>query len=336
MNTTITTYAPVIIPTLNRNVHFERCLESLERCRGADQTEVYVALDYPPSEKYKEGWKKIDDYLRLKESQNGFKKLHVIRRDRNYGICHENGNYETLIREIKKSYDRYILSEDDNEFSPCFLEFQNKCLERFKDDPRINLVCGYNYVMDFPEMYKNNFYLTKWGCPWGTGEWTSKQHLLERFCSLEGLSSILKDKEMYALLKRRDPDSIEKIVTMLKIGRIWGDAVKGICKIIYDTYCVMPRESMVRNYGNDGTGDHSKRLNSDQNNHYLMQPISEETHFEFTDDVFTYEPIYLERHHYTTTFMPYTWLRRIYKKFVFKTDLFLFRHFNYIPKSKYL
>lgn len=71
---------------------------------------------------------------------------------------------------------------------------------------------------------------------------------------------------------------------------------------------------MVRNYGNDGTGDHSKRLNSDQNNHYLMQPISEETHFEFTDDVFTYEPIYLERHHYTTTFMPYTWLRRIYKK----------------------
>ena len=141
MNTTITTYAPVIIPTLNRNVHFERCLESLERCSGADQTEVYVALDYPPSEKYKEGWKKIDDYLRLKESQNGFKKLHVIRRDRNYGICHENGNYETLIREIKKSYDRYILSEDDNEFSPCFLEFQNKCLERFKDDPRINLVC---------------------------------------------------------------------------------------------------------------------------------------------------------------------------------------------------
>ena len=119
MNTTITTYAPVIIPTLNRNVHFERCLESLERCSGADQTEVYVALDYPPSEKYKEGWKKIDDYLRLKESQNGFKKLHVIRRDRNYGICHENGNYETLIREIKKSYDRYILSEDDNEFSPC-------------------------------------------------------------------------------------------------------------------------------------------------------------------------------------------------------------------------
>ena len=97
----------------DRNVHFERCLESLERCSGADQTEVYVALDYPPSEKYKEGWKKIDDYLRLKESQNGFKKLHVIRRDRNYGICHENGNYETLIREIKKSYDRYILSEDE-------------------------------------------------------------------------------------------------------------------------------------------------------------------------------------------------------------------------------
>lgn len=29
----------------------------------ADQTEVYVALDHHPSEKYVEGWKRIDSYL---------------------------------------------------------------------------------------------------------------------------------------------------------------------------------------------------------------------------------------------------------------------------------
>ena len=56
-------YAPVWIPTLNRFEHFKRCLESLERCTGADKTDVYVGLDYPPSDKYVEGWKKIDAYL---------------------------------------------------------------------------------------------------------------------------------------------------------------------------------------------------------------------------------------------------------------------------------
>ena len=70
-------YAPVIIPTLNRYEHFKNCLESLEACVGADFTDVYVALDYPPSEKYVEGWKKIDIYLHKKEKDNKCKRLRI-------------------------------------------------------------------------------------------------------------------------------------------------------------------------------------------------------------------------------------------------------------------
>ena len=73
----IITYAPVLITTLNRYEHFVRCLESLERCTGSENTEVYVALDYPPSEKYKGGWVKISSYLSEKERQllENFRKL---------------------------------------------------------------------------------------------------------------------------------------------------------------------------------------------------------------------------------------------------------------------
>lgn len=328
----ITTYAPVIIPTLNRYEHFVRCLESLEKCTGANHTEVYVALDYPPSDKYVEGWEKIDDYLKEKEALNGFGELIVIRRDHNYGVCHENGNYETLIRELKIRYDRYILSEDDNEFSPCFLEYMNKCLERFKDDDRINLVCGYNYQMDFPKMYKNNFYITKWGCPWGTGEWTFKSEKYNSLYSLEKLREILHDSKKRTLLYERYPDSLRSIITMLKNQKIYADAVKGIYKNLYDTYCVMPRESMVRNYGNDGSGEHSKRLNNQQNEHYVKQNICNDIHFEFTNDVFTYEPLYLERHHFSSNIT----IRDYYKYLVYKIDLFLFLNFNFIPKSKFI
>lgn len=49
-------YAPVIIPTLNRIEHLKRCIESLEKNTGADKTEVFVSLDFPPSDKYLQGY----------------------------------------------------------------------------------------------------------------------------------------------------------------------------------------------------------------------------------------------------------------------------------------
>ena len=142
----IITYAPVLITTLNRYEHFVRCLESLERCTGSENTEVYVALDYPPSEKYKGGWVKISSYLSEKEQSNNFKNLHVIRRDHNYGVGKKGGNEEVLIEDVMQKYDRYILTEDDNEFSPCFLQYMNKALTKFYEDDDIFLVCGFNII----------------------------------------------------------------------------------------------------------------------------------------------------------------------------------------------
>lgn len=336
MNTEIKAYAPVVIPTLNRYEHFKRCLESLERCSGADYTEVYVALDYPPSDKYRKGWELIDAYLHEKEKKNGFKVLHVVRRDHNYGTCSDNSNDAVLIRDIKPLYDSYIFTEDDNEFSPCYLEFMNKCLERFYDDDRIFLVCGYNYNVKFPDTYKNNFYITKWGCPWGIAKWFHKNKDLDPYYNENKLRSLIKNDITFNILMKRNPASIQNIISMLKRGAIYGDAVMGSYSVLFDKYCIMPRLSMVRNWGNDGTGDHSQILNQSQNAFYSQQEICKDTTFEFTDDIFTYEPVYLERNHFKPSFTLKEWLRERYLYFVFKIDLYLLRKFDYLPKSKYI
>ena len=62
-------YAPVVIPTLNRYEHLKQCLESLEKCTGAEYTDVYIGVDYPPNDRYVEGWKKVDAYLQEKKQQ---------------------------------------------------------------------------------------------------------------------------------------------------------------------------------------------------------------------------------------------------------------------------
>ena len=109
-------YAPVLIPTLNRYEHLKQCLESLSRCTWADKTEVYVALDYPPQDKwdkYAPGWEKNRDWLRS-VGDMGFKKLHLIERTENYGIWNSKlSNIDALVQEVKRLHPYYIVSEDE-------------------------------------------------------------------------------------------------------------------------------------------------------------------------------------------------------------------------------
>ena len=325
-------YAPVIIPTLNRYEHFKRCLESLEKCTGAEYTDVYVALDYPPLDKYVEGWKKIGDYLFLKEKNNKFKNLFVIRRERNYGVGHANSNASILLKEIKGKYDFYIFSEDDNEFSASFLEYMNACFIRFKDDDRIVKVCGYNFPMQMPEMYKNNFYISKHFCAWGNGSWTKKNKEILKYYTLDALKNIILDDKKYQRLKAIYPRGISLIHSMLKLKKLHGDAIYEIYARMEDKYFVLPVISKVRNYGNDGTGVHSLHMDENVNKVYSEQDIDMADTFEFTNDVFTYEPVGLVSHNPT----PPRTLRSFYKSLVVKLDIWLLRHFNYLPKSKFI
>lgn len=167
-------YAPVIIPTLNRSDHFFKCLESLEKCKGASETIVYIALDYPPSEKYIEGWKKNVQYLSEKEKNNKFKHLYVFRREYNWGIGGAASNARQLREIVLKNYDRFIFTEDDNVFSPNFLEFINKGLEKYKNNKRVLAICGYSNDFECKSNGNNHFAEHSLFQAWGYGTWVNK------------------------------------------------------------------------------------------------------------------------------------------------------------------
>lgn len=130
-------YYPVIIPTLNRYEHLKDCVESLAKNTYANETELVIGLDYPPSEKYMEGWQQIKEYI---PTISGFKKLTVIEHKENLGPI---GNTYFLQNYVLEHYDAYIYTEDDNVFSPCFLDFMNKGLEKYRMDENVIAVCAY-------------------------------------------------------------------------------------------------------------------------------------------------------------------------------------------------
>lgn len=82
-------FAPIIIPTLNRAEHLQRCLESLSKCRFAEKTELFISVDYPSAEKYKDGYNKICAYLQ--KDLKGFKETHIYYQEKNWDLIKISG-----------------------------------------------------------------------------------------------------------------------------------------------------------------------------------------------------------------------------------------------------
>ena len=166
-------YAPVLILTLNRDLHFKNCVESLSKCLNADKTDLFIALDYPLNDSHYEGFNKI---IKIIDTISGFKTINIIRRDVNYGIPR---NFEDAMDKIFSVYDRVILSEDDNIFSSTFLNFVNGGLERYETRKDIFSVSGYNYPYKMPKWYREDAYLRQDFTGWGVGLWKDKWHNID-------------------------------------------------------------------------------------------------------------------------------------------------------------
>lgn len=276
-------YAPVIIPTLNRYNHFKRCLESLERCTGADKTDVYVGLDYPPTEKYVEGWKKIDAYLVEKEKIHGFNNLFVRRRKKNCGVGNPNSNTALLRKEIENNVEYYICTEDDNEFSPNFLEYMNKGLELYKDTPNIMLISGYSYPSVEEMSFSNNVVAAKKAAAWGFGRWTGKTTPHQVVGGATYRDNVLKSWRKSLILFWKRPVSLNTFLSMKFRNKLYGDCLYSASFVLEGLYCIFPKISKVRNWGHDGSGVHCDSTDTEM---YIKQRIDTDNHFEYDELIF--------------------------------------------------
>ncbi len=257
-------YAPVCIVTLNRYEHFQKCLESLEQCTGANKTEVFVALDYPPSEKYIDGWKKTDAFLAQKEQNNCFKKLNVIRREHNCGVGNPHSNGVLLGTFIRDHFDRYIFTEDDNVFSPNFLEFVNKGLDKFENDVSVSAVTGYCHPYPFETGDDNFFFHNTDFSAWGYGVWTARQHKIIEDIKNGCLKKSFNLKNYLKVRKHGYNRLLTYLGLVLKPKKEYiriTDSVLSVYNIVNDMYVIVPTISKVRNEGWDLSGHSYARKN---------------------------------------------------------------------------
>ncbi len=276
-------YAPVVIPTLNRYDHLQRCIDSLKKNECAKDTDLYISLDYPPAEKYISGYKKVESYL--DKGIYGFHKVHIYKQTENLGPY---DNLKFVIREALKEFDYFILTEDDNEFSQNFLAFMDKGLERFEKDEKVMNICGYCHPgYEWDAGSDNAFRMIMAG--WGSAFWKEKYRKMEQEINIdffyETAQSFSKMIKLYKESRSQFCYCVNGILTghypalFAKNGEITLiDVPISIYYIIKEKYSVLPTVSKVRNWGNDGSGVNCQ---GDEKDNPMDYPLDTETDFEY-------------------------------------------------------
>ncbi len=273
-------YYPVCIPTLNRYEHLKACVESLQRCTHADKTELIIGLDAlppPPNyEVYRVGYEKVKAYL---PTITGFAKVTILERDTNYGA---ERNWDDLAKYCLKHYDAYIFVQDDTEVSPCFLDYMDKVLERYRDDSRILSVSGYLHSACYGPN-PNGLFLSLPHSDWGTGYWKDKWENTVRpymHGNNDFFLKMIRSKKISDKVIAAYPAGYWILFWILKSKRShWGDHKISLYNVATDHYQLRPAVSMVRNIGCDGSGE-----NSPADASYILQQIRTDAVFDLSSE----------------------------------------------------
>lgn len=250
---------PVCIITCNRIDHLKECIESLQKNLLAKDTDLYISVDCPPSEKYLEGYNKVVEYL--DSGIEGFKNVYIFKQERNLG--HELNCY-WLEDKVFETHDAFIYTEDDNVFSPNFLEYCNKCIEKHKDDPKCYGICGHLYPVKFEHGKNNIVKMYNDFDAWGYAVFKDRTLAARKYILGEEFINARKNRKLMRKLLNRNVrlfcyyvDNLYKSVKVMRsdagMTRMF-DITMAIYCIFNDMYNVIPIESKARNNGWDGSG----------------------------------------------------------------------------------
>ena len=286
-------YAPVLIPTLCRYEKFVKCFESLQKNTWADLTDVFIALDYPVHESHQDGYKKIQEYCNqvISSGKSGFKSVTLICRDTNYGAI---GNFESLVIEVFREYDRCICTFDDIEHSPNFIQYMDEMLESFQGDKNVFMVTGYSYPVKWKT--RNGCNVVKQnleGSIWGVGYWKREWEELYNYLKSGELIRQFPDAFREGRFSKMTDWAVKDYVNAVVNGVAHNSNLKRVTDIsmriylaVAGKYSVMPIVSKSRNLGFDGTGafceeiGYNKDLEMNSSNYrFDLQPIDESDSF---------------------------------------------------------
>ena len=157
---------------------------------------------------------------------------------------------------IWSKVDRCIFMEDDQIVSVSFFNFCAELLEKYKDDERIECICGTNLLNEYEDA-SSDYFFSRQGSIWGVATW-------RRVYKTRGIFDYYQDNYTMNLLKERTRKNktIWKRLNAYGKSRIYENHVAGSeFWIEFDMYAqnrlqIIPKYNLVSNIGCDEKATH--------------------------------------------------------------------------------
>lgn len=139
--------SPIALFAFDRPENLLSVLEGLKDCKNSKESPLYVFCDGPKVSSSFEQKKRITEVKRIANSISWHTNKKVVYRKENFGLAQ---SIISGITEVLEIYDRVIVLEDDIVPTVGFIDYCNKALELYEDEPRVMQIAAsvYNYNFD--------------------------------------------------------------------------------------------------------------------------------------------------------------------------------------------
>jgi len=238
--------APIVLFVYNRPEHTSRTIKALKLNTLASQSDLIV---------YSDGAKNQADRAKVNEVRNhlltisGFLSVTIREAEKNLGLAR---SIIEGVTHVIEAFGRAIILEDDLLVAPYFLAYMNDALDHYAEVEHVMHVSGYMYPIDHEGLTET--FLLRFPSSWGWATWRrawssyekNAEFLLQTFShdqimrfNLEGAHDFW-EQIRHNQQGKADTWAIFWYATIFKRGG----------------YCLFPRQTLVENIGQDGTGEH--------------------------------------------------------------------------------
>lgn len=240
--------APIVLFVYNRPEHTLRTLLALRNNELACRSDLVVYSDAPRSEPDAVRVNRVRQLLR---DVQGFKSVRVVEAAHNKGLA---ASIVEGVTETVNTYGKVIVLEDDLLVSPVFLTFMNAALDYYRNDRRVMNVNG--YVLPGIDCGEDNVFFTRIPSSWGWATWQRSWQAYD--ADAAGYMRRFDARRRHAFDFESSYPFFRTLVRNYRGGlKTW--AVFWYATIFeMQGLCVAPRQSLVINIGNDGSGTHGK------------------------------------------------------------------------------
>ena len=229
----------VLILFFNRPEQLSQVFEQVRQARPA---RLFLYQDGPRGERDMPG---IEACRKVVEEIDWECEVHRKYQERNYG-CDPS---EYLSQKWAFSLtDKCIVLEDDDVPSQSFFPFCKKLLDRYEDDPRVAMICGFNEDEVTPHC-SDSYFFTSIFAIWG---WASWRRVIDQW---EGDYAFLDDKENMKRLeelsrqRRYRKDFIPMCRNHRATGKEYYESIFWASMLLHSQLAIMPQKNMVNNLG---------------------------------------------------------------------------------------